>query len=122
MSYEIEEQERYFLLTFTGSVDKQSILSAYASLLQSKRFKQQTHTIWDLRNATAELSFIDIKELASSITASSEKRSNCSRSAYITVDPTDRATLQHYITATAHYPVEFKIFTGFSAARQWILS
>ncbi len=122
MSYEITQEKYYFVLIFTGSVDKESVLSAYTALLQNEHFKQETHTIWDIRKASAELSFVDIKELASSVTESSDERSNHSRCAYVVIDPTDKSTIQSYITATAHYPVEFRIFEDFEKAKNWVLS
>jgi hypothetical protein len=120
MSYDIRQEKHYFLLTFSGVLDQESTIASYSSLLKNKNFSKTSHTIWDLRDATVEISFSELKDLASLVTKSAKQRSNKSKAAYIIIDPTDKAAIENYITATYQYPVEFKIFEHMSQAIKWL--
>ena len=69
-----------------------------------------------------DLSMADLRQIADAVTSSAEQRSGNAKSAFVSADATDKATLENYVTMTAHYPVEFEIFTNFDTAWRWVLN
>ncbi len=121
MSFEIRQEAGIYLLDFSGIVDKILVINAYSSLLKDKGFNTESHTLWDFRGSIVDLSIKDINEVAEAVTTAGERRSDKARSAFVVLDPSDSSTLQTYVTATAHYPVEFRIFDSYLAALAWLL-
>ena len=120
MSFEITQNEDYFLITFIGNFDKKTMASAYVTLIKNTDFSQESCTLWDFRNVSVNLSFQCIQENASALNSYNNKRSSSARSAFIVSDLCDKAILETYITAIAHYPVEFNIFDSFSHGVSWL--
>ncbi len=122
MNYDIKQEEGYILVTINDTLDKVTLLSAYASLQKNKHYIQCDSVIWDFSRVTSELSYTDTEELAIAVVASSKTRSDYSQCALVIIDPIDKLTFQNYITATSHSPVEFKIFEDIKQAKDWVLS
>ena len=121
MSFKIHLKSDFYLLDFSKTVDKQLIMEAYSSLLKQSDFYRQTHTLWDFRESLVDLSIQDINEIANAVTSAGEQRSNRARSVFVVTDPSDTAILQTYVTATAHYPVEFQIFDNYQKGVDWLV-
>lgn len=121
MSFEIRQEPGFFLLNFSQTVDKQLVFDAFSSLLVQDNFDKRSHTLWDFRESLVDLSIQDISDIARAVTLASEQRSNQARSVFVASDPSDTAILQTYITATAHYPVEFRIFNDYQKGVDWLL-
>ena len=121
MSFKIHLKSDFYLLDFSKTVDKQLIMEAYSSLLKQSDFDRQTHTLWDFRESLVDLSIQDINEIANAVTSAGEQRSNRARSVFVVTDPSDTAILQTYVTATAHYPVEFQIFDNYQKGVDWLV-
>lgn len=119
-NYTVTHHGHYFLIEYVEKADKESVIEAYAEVLNHPEFNLEAHTIWEFREAMVELSIPDIQEIAELVRLSSEKRSSNSKAAFIATDPSDRISLQNYITATAFYPVEFKLFETMKAAVNWL--
>jgi len=120
MNFEITHIQVYYLIKFSGSIDRELMANAYLTLLKEPDFNKQSNTIWDFRDAMFALSFKDIQHNAVGLESFGEKRSSTSRSAFIITDSSDKALLQTYITAISRYPVEFKIFVDYHAAINWL--
>jgi len=121
MSFKIHQKAGFYLLDFSQTVDKQLIFDAYSSLLKQDNFGRQSHSLWDFRDSLIDLSIQDINEIANAVTSTSDQRSSQARSVFVVSDPSDRAILQIYVTATAHYPVEFRIFDDYLKGVTWLL-
>lgn len=121
MSFQIVQKKGYFLLSFSEFSDKKKIDATYKALLKEENFSKDSHTIWDFRNSIVNLSINDINQIAESVTSSSNLRSDKARSAFLVTEPTDTTVLQTYVTATSHYPVEFKIFRDYELGIKWLL-
>jgi hypothetical protein len=122
MSFEIRQEAGFYLLDFPSVVGKKMVISAYSSLLKQKSFNTKSHTLWDFRESIVDLSMNDINEVAQAVTSAGDQRSDKARSAFITSDPSDTAILQTYITATAHYPVEFRLFDDYQQGIDWLMA
>ena len=120
MNFKIRQSTGYFLLDYSGKVDLNTIVSAYSLLLKEEGFTKESHTLWDFRKATVDLSIEDIQQIAEAVTLSGEQRSHSARSAFIVSDPSDKTIIQTYVTATALYPVEFEIFDDFQSGKTWL--
>lgn len=120
MKFRIRQQADFYLLDFSGIVNKDFIIGAYSSLLKQNNFNIESQTLWDFRKSVVNLSINDINQIAQTVTSAGEQRSDRARSAFIVIDPSDTAILQTYITATAHYPVEFKIFDNYQSGSAWL--
>lgn len=121
MSFETRQQSGFYLLEFSQTVDKQQVINAYTSLLKQDGFNRESHTLWDFRESLIDLSIQDLNEIANAVTSAGEQRSNQARSVFVVSDPSDKTILQTYVTATAHYPVEFRIFDDFQKGVDWLL-
>ena len=121
MSFEIRQKSGFYLLDFSQTVDKPLVIEAYSSLLKQDNFNRQSHTLWDFRESLLDLSIQDLNEIALAVTSAGEQRSNKARSVFVVSDPSDKTILQTYITATAHYPVEFRIFDNYQNGLVWLL-
>ncbi len=121
MTFKITEKDGYFLLTFLKIADRETIVVAYSSLLRHNNFTRESHTLWDMRDAMVDLSISDITKISAAVTQVREQRSEKARSVFLVTDPSDTVILQNYITATAHYPVEFKIFDDYQSGIKWLL-
>jgi hypothetical protein len=119
-NYTVTHRGHYFLIKYVEKVDKETVIKAYAEVLNHPKFNLEAHTIWEFREAIVELSIPDIQELAELARSSSKKRSSNSKAGFIANDPSDRISLQNYITATALYPVEFKLFETMETAVNWL--
>jgi hypothetical protein len=119
-NYLITPKDSYFLINFIDKADKPSVIAAYAELINHDDFHLETHTIWDYSNAVVELTIPDIQEISELVRGSSDKRSSNAKAAFIATDPSDRISLQNYITATAFYPVEFMLFKDMRSALEWL--
>jgi len=120
MSFEILDKEGYYLLEFSDKADLAILFESFTALLNKQDFNREWHTVWDFSTAIVELSIPDIQKLADNVGLSSKQRSSRARAAFITTDPTDQTVLENYITATARYPVEFKIFRDTQTAKLWL--
>ncbi|MBV1911666.1 MAG: hypothetical protein KUG78_20405 [Kangiellaceae bacterium] len=120
MPVKINKCLNYYILDFTGQISKSLISQAYLDLIKRSDFDIDIHTIWDFQDAFLDISIAEFRQIAEIVTSSDAPRSNQSRSAFITMESADKISLESYITFTAHYPVEFKIFDSFDDAETWI--
>ena len=120
MNFKIQKRDEYFLLDYSDRVDLNSIISSYSTLLQNPEFKKDSHTLWNFTKSLLDLSLEDIHKIAEAVIAASQQRANTARSAFVVQDPSDKAILQTYITETARFPVEFKIFDNERDGVNWL--
>jgi len=120
MNFTIEAHKHYHLIDFKGIVDKTAILESYAALLQSEGFSKTSNSLWDCRKSAIDLSYKDIKEIASMVSKASDQRSYDSKGAFVVIEASDSLLLRTYITETAHYPVEFRLFKSLTEAELWL--
>ncbi|MCW8876873.1 MAG: hypothetical protein OQJ89_03845 [Kangiellaceae bacterium] len=121
-SVNITQENGFFYLEFTGEIEKSDLIRAYSNLLAHEGFNKESSTSWDFSHCSLILSYVDIKEIAEKVVASSSQRSSESRSAFIVNEEGNRALLETYLTKTARYPTEFCLFDNISDAKSWLAS
>ncbi|TQV75239.1 hypothetical protein FLL45_09900 [Aliikangiella marina] len=121
MAFKIHQHRKYFLLKYSGRVDKDLIIQSYSGLFNEPNFNSESHTIWDFTQSVLDMSLEDIRNVAEAVVSVSNKRSNSARSAFIVTDPSDKAIIETYITETSRFPVEFEIFEDIREGESWLI-